>query len=608
MFRFFQRVKKRTDKSKEGATPDVGSQRPAERRSTVQVQTTRSPVAKSPSPSSSPSPSPTPSPKPRSDYKRVHQKRQQGLSLHTVFYYLREHTLENGFVLFFAGSNEETKEGGEEEEQEAPSNVELSTSERKRRAIRKKYGINKKDEEFFQRKSVDAEAEEFENVNAKFRPAATKMRKAKLRWKNPEKAKSHSSSDSATKTEPSFSSADTSAGGEETILEKEGSEELDSTQLSNEEVKPPTSKSIEKLANLQGKPQERIEKLLREIHALLSRVGQLEDAHRKSVSVIKKLRARLHRREKKISDLSKRIKHLERHCDTTKVAKKTVEEEKSESEDRRGTLSADEDKPSPEQEAVALRGLAIMKRNQILEQIVKPAEARILANFFEAENARPNETIVMLIDRAFGYGIEVLLMRPDLFEDVVDNELRLFLLDSSKAKRVLLDCILLHPEYVPIAWGGNILTKRQRERQLQRQGDTRKAAESKDHVENEKGRDSAVTSTTKMLFDFLSNTFGEGAKDKSKDASPVKSASSSSEESPVKRTHNGKPKVDKSISEKRQEPFPKTPDKSSVEKSEAETEQSSRPAWTDDRGERTKRKVYRSKVPQKRFYDRRRRK
>nr|CDJ82053.1 Protein R07E5.6 [Haemonchus contortus] len=396
------------------------------------------------------------------------------------------------------------------------------------------------------------------------------MRKAKLRWKNPEKAKAHSPSDSATKTEPSFSSAEyvhlrtsgaartepfnldfsTSAGGEETVLEKEGSEELDSTQLSNEEVKPPT----------------------------------------------------------KISDLSKRIKHLERHCDTTKVAKKTVEEEKSESEDRRGTMSADEDKPSPEQEAVALRGLAIMKRNQILEQIVKPAEARILANFFEAENARPNETIVMLIDRAFGYGIEVLLMRPDLFEDVVDNELRLFLLDSSKAKRVLLDCILLHPEYVPIAWGGNILTKRQRERQLQRQGDTRKTVESKDRVENEKARDSAVTSTTKMLFDFLSNTFGEGAKDKSKDASPVKSASSSSEESPVKRTHNGKPKMDRSISEKRQEPFAKTPDKSSVEKSEAETEQSSRPAWADDRGERTKRKSYKSKVPQKRFYDRRRRK
>lgn len=37
-----------------------------------------------------------------------------------------------------------------------------------------------------------------------------------------------------------------------------------------------------------------------------------------------------------------------------------------------------------------------------------------------------------LIDKAFNYGIEVLLMRPDLFEDVVDNELRLFLLDSAK--------------------------------------------------------------------------------------------------------------------------------------------------------------------------------
>lgn len=40
--------------------------------------------------------------------------------------------------------------------------------------------------------------------------------------------------------------------------------------------------------------------------------------------------------------------------------------------------------------------------------------------------------VVMLIDKAFNYGLEVLLMRPDLFEDYVDNELRLFLLDGPR--------------------------------------------------------------------------------------------------------------------------------------------------------------------------------
>lgn len=42
--------------------------------------------------------------------------------------------------------------------------------------------------------------------------------------------------------------------------------------------------------------------------------------------------------------------------------------------------------------------------------------------------------IVAIIDKAFSYAIDVLLMRPDLFDDFVDNELRLFLLDVQKVR------------------------------------------------------------------------------------------------------------------------------------------------------------------------------
>lgn len=38
----------------------------------------------------------------------------------------------------------------------------------------------------------------------------------------------------------------------------------------------------------------------------------------------------------------------------------------------------------------------------------------------------------MLIDKALSYAIDVILMRPDLFDDFVDNELRIFLLDTAK--------------------------------------------------------------------------------------------------------------------------------------------------------------------------------
>ncbi|KAK6026474.1 hypothetical protein OSTOST_07571 [Ostertagia ostertagi] len=302
-------------------------------------------------------------------------------------------------------------------------------------------------------------------------------------------------------------------------IDKEETIEIDSTQPTVEELKPPTSKSIERLANLQGQPQ------------------------------------------------------------------------------------------SDAQIAVALRGLAIMKRNQILEQIVKPKEAKILAHFFEAEIPKPNQTvtsvqqqIVMLIDKAFGYGIEVLLMRPDLFEDVVDNELRLFLLDTSKAKRILLDCMLLHPEFVPIAWGGNILTKRQQDRQLQKQMEAKKAAEAKSRVEHERLRDASVPSPSKSFFDFLYNTFGE-SKESPKAAAPTKPAPNVTEKSAVKKSSESTLKSERSsIVEK-----PVKSREPVAEKSvRSETEESARPAWINDRGERVRRKSHKGKAPEKRIGERRR--
>ncbi|VDK40757.1 unnamed protein product [Cylicostephanus goldi] len=100
-------------------------------------------------------------------------------------------------------------------------------------------------------------------------------------------------------------------------------------------------------------------------------------------------------------------------------------------------------------ETVATRGLEIMKRNQLLEQTVHNVEKTMLCNFFEATEPKPNQAIVSIIDKALTYAIDVLLMRPDLFDDF--------------AKRVLLDVMLSHPEYVPRAWGGDFLIMRQRE-------------------------------------------------------------------------------------------------------------------------------------------------
>ncbi|VDL66630.1 unnamed protein product [Nippostrongylus brasiliensis] len=185
---------------------------------------------------------------------------------------------------------------------------------------------------------------------------------------------------------------------------------------------------------MKGKPNEKVEKLLREIHVLLKRVDHLEETQRRAASFIKRLRIRLAKREKKISELSSRIKQLE-YDDTKKSAESaksptnasptssfrgSVELPKQKAPpapepkapEPKASKSAEEDKPTPGQEAVALRGLDIMKRNQILEQIIKPHEADVLAKFFESNASQPNPT---------------------------------------------------HTDYVPSTWGGEMLSKRRQQ-------------------------------------------------------------------------------------------------------------------------------------------------
>ncbi|KAK6750253.1 hypothetical protein RB195_002318 [Necator americanus] len=354
-----------------------------------------------------------------------------------------------------------------------------SASERKRKLLRKKYGIQTKDEEFFQRASRD-DIEEFENVAVALRPAHTKMRKAKLRWKT---AESPTSLEKTQKdmllSERAPESAVGTSWDELTLAEKAELDQIDPTQLSFDEDKPLNTKYAEKYAKLKEKPQEKVEQLLKEIYSLLLRIDELEQAQSKYIATIKKLTSRIAMRDKKLSE--------------EKVAAGSTSQSSAEKE----KVVCDEEKMSPQLETVALRGLDIMKRNQLLEQTVNEREAQVLANFFESEESKPNKMVIMLIDKALTYGIEVVLMRPDLFEDYVDNELRLFLIDGTKAKHTLLDCMLLHPEYVPVTWGGNVLAKRHQERQRKAETPKKEPEKSKATEEN------AVIRTTRSIIGYL---------------------------------------------------------------------------------------------------------
>ncbi|KAL6739951.1 hypothetical protein Aduo_013347 [Ancylostoma duodenale] len=258
-----------------------------------------------------------------------------------------------------------------------------------------------------------------------------------------------------------------------------------------------------------------------EVQILLIRIEELELANRKAGLQMKRLRKQLRQKEKKIEELNSIVAFLQRSA--------AKDEEHDE-------------KPTPAQEAIAIRGLEIIKRNQLLEQTVRNAERIMLCNFFEAVDPKPNQTIVAVIDKAFSYAIDVLLMRPDLFDDFVDNELRLFLLDVQKAKHVLLDVMLSHPEYVPRAWGGDSLTKRQKEEQLEeeRKRNAAMIIEDKTIIEDEASRndpDTSIISSSNISSGGKTKQRSEGSKFEQKTwKSRVSTKSETSDKSDQKKT------------------------------------------------------------------------
>ncbi|KAJ1362415.1 hypothetical protein KIN20_021951 [Parelaphostrongylus tenuis] len=324
----------------------------------------------------------------------------------------------------------------------------------------------------FYKKTKGEDNEEFENVNAVARPAATKMRKAKL-----------SNDDFADDIENEIQENSRVAE----IKRRAGVTKTDTADKSQE---------------------------LTELKILIIRIEELELANRKLTLQMRRMKKLLSERErvrviffmvdKKIEELSSLVSFLQKTEDPDKPY----------------------EKPTSNQEAIAMRGLEIISRNQLLEHSVRNVERTMLCSFFESVEPKPTQEyhsrtrhlgfsqlvknhnqimtivrrlsnqmtsgprqlgrestlrdrwpsgkldeiskrIVTAIDKALSYAIDVLLMRPDRFDDFVDNELRIFLLDTQKAKRILLDVMLLHPEYVPRTWGGDVLAKRQHEARLE---------------------------------------------------------------------------------------------------------------------------------------------
>uniref|UniRef100_A0A7I4YJ81 Protein kinase domain-containing protein n=1 Tax=Haemonchus contortus TaxID=6289 RepID=A0A7I4YJ81_HAECO len=352
----------------------------------------------------------------------------------TVSYKTQPNAARSGQVEKDSGKKQSQSSGNEQEgprtlEERGPT-AEDAAIERKRRNIRMKYGISRDDEESYRRTTEDQE--EFENVNAVARPAATRMHTHKLKWKakNNEKESydtGHSNGHSNGKGALELTDDLTEPISESEAQDQKISEIKSRAGYSGKQTSPEGGLSRESST---------------EVKVLILRIEELELANKKMKLQMKGMQKRIREKDKKIEELISLNAYLQRCA--------SAEEHRQ------------EEKVTPEQEAIALRGLEIMHRNHLLEDTIKNVERTLLRNFFEASDPRPTPTVVMLIDKALSHAIEVILTKSNLFDDFVDNELRIFLLNSTKAKRILLDEMLLHPEYVPNAWGGDVLRKRRR--------------------------------------------------------------------------------------------------------------------------------------------------
>ncbi|EYC35955.1 hypothetical protein Y032_0954g3198 [Ancylostoma ceylanicum] len=103
---------------------------------------------------------------------------------------------------------------------------------------------------------------------------------------------------------------------------------------------------------------------------------------------------------------------------------------------------------------IASRILVQVRRSNLMENILNQEKNILIKQFFENGFQDPTQAIMETLNEAMEGCYNECMTRQGPHNMVFDDEMRNFLSDKEKAKRVLLDAILKFPEYVPLIWGG----------------------------------------------------------------------------------------------------------------------------------------------------------
>ncbi|WKY04190.1 hypothetical protein Q1695_005290 [Nippostrongylus brasiliensis] len=104
---------------------------------------------------------------------------------------------------------------------------------------------------------------------------------------------------------------------------------------------------------------------------------------------------------------------------------------------------------------VAVKALAIMWFYKLFDEVLTKEEIQTLKAYFTSSSSNQDlMTVIPVIDKAIGHSMRIMRKNPDRFDKLVDYQMLTFLKFSKKAKPVVLEAMMICPEYIPESWGG----------------------------------------------------------------------------------------------------------------------------------------------------------
>ncbi|CAI5439959.1 unnamed protein product [Caenorhabditis angaria] len=114
-------------------------------------------------------------------------------------------------------------------------------------------------------------------------------------------------------------------------------------------------------------------------------------------------------------------------------------------------LKPEDVNPTAKKVARCLQKFQILEHKSMMAESVRQIRAFFVAGGGGGERSRE---LVAAFDRCILTAIQLVLTAPET-QTSLDAQMREFLRDTFKARRVLLDTILKQPDFLPASWGGN---------------------------------------------------------------------------------------------------------------------------------------------------------